>query len=586
MTKNNENVSSVNIGFQGHFILNVIPKVNLVFDEPDSATVRKFTSPDSFIIPVPIRGACKNLFSNVSCSMWWLIKRDDPEPEMVGPLTGIIILDSTDKFHVEIQGKSPEIDIVKLRLFGNGVVQYRIIPDIPRSLLFNLTSNALAFSLPINVNFTKNAALSIGSKISIAPEFPKLFDKGAVRILVKEIDEEDGEYTTTTATGCFSYTWMEGNRKPCTWMVGFSRGDGGLLTYPELRELETFEFGYDLQVSADGKEFVTVISNHNAFTGINRPRVEAFKLVFENSKVYATGKITGFAPNTAVPLQLFLKKGIGPENTIKYGNQVAFKEVDPDDKGEFRTLLFDLKPMAKAKVLPDSKTLFAMMKIAPQVWTRPFDTPIYQAMDYDEKMCAGLDKDENYVMKHKAMWICSEETEAIAKEVTRIPPLVFGTLVSKEFKERVCEICSELEIEPDYLMAAMAFESGESFSASKKNAAGSGAVGLIQFMPDTAASLGTTSEKLSKMTNVEQLDYVLKYFQPLKGKLKTLEDVYMAILYPTAVGKSNDHVLFESGTKKYSQNSGLDANKDGKITKGEAAACVKQKLISGESSRG
>lgn len=207
-------------------------------------------------------------------------------------------------------------------------------------------------------------------------------------------------------------------------------------------------------------------------------------------------------------------------------------------------------------------------------------------MDYDEKMCAGLDKDENYVMKHKAMWICSEETEAIAKEVTRIPPLVFGTLVSKEFKERVCEICSELEIEPDYLMAAMAFESGESFSASKKNAAGSGAVGLIQFMPDTAASLGTTSEKLSKMTNVEQLDYVLKYFQPLKGKLKTLEDVYMAILYPTAVGKSNDHVLFESGTKKYSQNSGLDANKDGKITKGEAAACVKQKLISGESSRG
>lgn len=41
-------------------------------------------------------------------------------------------------------------------------------------------------------------------------------------------------------------------------------------------------------------------------------------------------------------------------------------------------------------------------------------------------------------------------------------------------------------------MAAMAFESGETFSPSIKNAAGSGAVGLIQFMPSTAKALGTS----------------------------------------------------------------------------------------------
>ena len=34
------------------------------------------------------------------------------------------------------------------------------------------------------------------------------------------------------------------------------------------------------------------------------------------------------------------------------------------------------------------------------------------------------------------------------------------------------------------------------------------------------------------MTAEEQLDYVEEYFKTSKGKLKSLEDVYMAILWP------------------------------------------------------
>lgn len=130
-------------------------------------------------------------------------------------------------------------------------------------------------------------------------------------------------------------------------------------------------------------------------------------------------------------------------------------------------------------------------------------------------------------------------------------------------------------------MSCMAFETGETFSPSIKNAAGSGATGLIQFMPRTARGLGTTTEELAKMTAEKQLDYVEKYFLPYKGKLKTLEDIYMAILYPVAIGMDPGEALFRRGAKTYEQNSGFDKDEDGVITPAEISVKVRQKYEKG-----
>jgi len=158
--------------------------------------------------------------------------------------------------------------------------------------------------------------------------------------------------------------------------------------------------------------------------------------------------------------------------------------------------------------------------------------------------------------------------------------IAWGKRVSPEFKSKVIDIASELGCDPSHLMAAMAFETGESFSPSVKNKA-SGATGLIQFMPATAKGLGTTTDSLAQMTAEDQLDFVRKHLLPFKGKMKTVSDVYMTILLPTAVGKPEAHVLFKQPSKAYDQNKGLDANKDGEITKGEAAAKVQTKLTKG-----
>jgi hypothetical protein len=99
--------------------------------------------------------------------------------------------------------------------------------------------------------------------------------------------------------------------------------------------------------------------------------------------------------------------------------------------------------------------------------------------------------------------------------------IAWGAKVSAEFRRKVIDLCEWLGADPSHLMAAMAFETGETFSASVRNRA-SGATGLIQFMPSTARSLGTTTDKLAAMTAEDQLDYVRKYFAPYRNKMTTL----------------------------------------------------------------
>lgn len=155
-----------------------------------------------------------------------------------------------------------------------------------------------------------------------------------------------------------------------------------------------------------------------------------------------------------------------------------------------------------------------------------------------------------------------------------LQPLAWGAKVSPEFRDKVRAISLRLGCAADDFMSCMAWESGRSFSPSKKNMAGSGATGLIQFMPATAVALGTTTAALAAMTAVEQLDWVEKYFQPYRGKLATLADLYMAILWPAGVGKPMEYVLWSAGSRPttFRQNAGLDINQDGAITKAECAA--------------
>lgn len=148
--------------------------------------------------------------------------------------------------------------------------------------------------------------------------------------------------------------------------------------------------------------------------------------------------------------------------------------------------------------------------------------------------------------------------------------------LSAPFQRKVTGMAQRLGAKPDDLLGIMSFETGSSFSPSVRNQAGSGATGLIQFMPGTAQALGTSTQALAQMTPEQQLDMVEKYLTPYKGRLTSLKDTYMAVLYPDAVGQPDSAVLFREGTTAYRQNQGLDQGRKGYITVGDAVARVQR----------
>ena len=159
------------------------------------------------------------------------------------------------------------------------------------------------------------------------------------------------------------------------------------------------------------------------------------------------------------------------------------------------------------------------------------------------------------------------------------PAIAWGNMVPSAFKTKVLQVASDLQINPNYLMAVMDFESAGSFSPSKPGAYG--AVGLIQFTTQGISNLQTTLAALQNMTAVQQLDYVERYLSPYAGRLNTLSDLYMAVLWPGAVGAPDDTTLFSRGSVYYAENSGLDLNGDGLVTKSEATSFVENRLLQG-----
>lgn len=142
----------------------------------------------------------------------------------------------------------------------------------------------------------------------------------------------------------------------------------------------------------------------------------------------------------------------------------------------------------------------------------------------------------------------------------------------KPFLRKVKHIAQNLKCDYRDLLAVMNAESGLKTTAVNPN---SGATGLIQFMPSTAKSLGTTTEELKRMSPLEQLDYVEKYLIRSKkaAGFKPHERLSAGQLYALVFlpGRAKREVLTEAGEIYYKANKNVDVNKDGKITEEDLA---------------
>ena len=142
----------------------------------------------------------------------------------------------------------------------------------------------------------------------------------------------------------------------------------------------------------------------------------------------------------------------------------------------------------------------------------------------------------------------------------------------EEFAEKVNNISNELGIEANWLMFVMWFESRLNPQAVNPI---SGSTGLIQFMPSTARALGTTTAVLKRMNNVQQLDYVLAYLRPYRGRMKRWIDVYLAVFYPKAMGNPNFVITPDIVAK---QNMVFDLNRDLDISVKEIEEALRKQI--------
>ncbi len=147
--------------------------------------------------------------------------------------------------------------------------------------------------------------------------------------------------------------------------------------------------------------------------------------------------------------------------------------------------------------------------------------------------------------------------------------------VEEGFFEKVEDICEKTEIHAMALLSVM-------YSESKLNpkAQGQGtATGLLQFLEGTARELGTTTQDIAQMSQVEQLDVVQAYFALWKKRKPDIdftqpENVALAVFAPAHLGKPLDTAYGrKTGTPLeraiYKGNAALDANRDGILTLGE-----------------
>lgn len=182
--------------------------------------------------------------------------------------------------------------------------------------------------------------------------------------------------------------------------------------------------------------------------------------------------------------------------------------------------------------------------------------------------------------------------------------LTWGSKVSPEFREKVIKICTEIwpnnTIEmANGLMAVMYRETRGTFAANQMagykslisrsemrkehfenfnketGKMGSRAIGLIQFTQNAFVAMnefknGQGFDKLhelklsyAKMTELDQLEKVKKYFKSVARLPRTPEDIYVAVFSPGFVGKKQTDTLYKKGTEEYNANPGLDKNDNG-----------------------
>jgi len=170
----------------------------------------------------------------------------------------------------------------------------------------------------------------------------------------------------------------------------------------------------------------------------------------------------------------------------------------------------------------------------------PIDHPMQVPYTFPEKTKAPAKHIEPVAQKH------TEPTKASELPKPNTPSKTSGNALEEPgFIQKLVQVSQELGISAKALFGIIKHESHFRHHVPNPH---TGAMGLIQFTPETAKWLGTSTQQLAKMSGTEQLDYVYEFLK--RGRVKPgmdIGDLYMSIFLPAKVGAPLDTVLGKEG---------------------------------------
>jgi hypothetical protein len=257
-----------------------------------------------------------------------------------------------------------------------------------------------------------------------------------------------------------------------------------------------------------------------------------------------------------IVLQEHVDAGMATADKITYASTEDGKYVDINAVKEFPTLWTDADKDGLVELLPNWEEEIKKEEIAKKVET--FKAP--KAESENGQAGAGVG------IKRKDLNRALEGSD------------------NAEFMQKVTEVAEKYQLKVDDLLALMYKESGlnpkaqnkthpfketEAIINGKKVKVPAGyATGLIQFIPETAMTLGTTTDALMNMSRVEQMEYVDKFLALVNAKGSNAGELRAKTFLPS---RADQDVLARKGEIYYDKNAALDVNEDGVITKEDLA---------------
>lgn len=427
-------------GVQPAFKLNIMPRPNWRLDDVPADVARAVASPQKLQIEFPITGTSERIAAcKLPCSLSWLVRRtaDGADLSVLVPGATTAVIDGNGSFRIEVDGRTPVLDILEAGLAGVGDLTLQVAFSQPHLGVIK-PARAMPFEVDASVTIrwqgeSGPATFVLGGAAGTAQ--PALFGTNAtVAVATSAVLDKVGlavEIFDGEGKAIVRWLWEAGKRHSSVdWSMGFSGP-----SYQRFSNLKPenglYAFGCRLLAVSRGKERM-LLSKRNVVR-VQQPLLTDFSLTFSPGwlgSYRAAGKIARVIPEADLKLAVALVDAFstpttrGP-STAPPPSKLEVHEVTLQDDGTFSAALGPghfHAPLADANDRP----VYAILSFPAAQRSAGVRGPVYPYLAFnDDKFALWEGGAPTWLTT--AGWIASEEAPLAARG-ERPPALAVNVL--------------------------------------------------------------------------------------------------------------------------------------------------------------